>query len=321
MVPVDKLKLMPIFKNLSDEYLEQMARILHAETYQQGEMIFNEGTTGNALYIVGSGRIEIRKTTDVGKSAFKTLAIFEKNDCFGEMSLLEDKPRSASAYAGETSEILTLKRDDFLKLLQSKPRIAVDQLLGLLCILSDRLRQTSIELTTLYELGQAVSMMKDTQSICRTVMEKIRSAFAGSGRNRIWIALWNQFNEEFDIIDEKHEHDITPFPVHHPMVALVRSNNEGWFNNDASRVSELRAEQHEAFSGMNKIMIAPLKGIDGALRGFICTGRTRDEDDFRNSDCILLSAVSSFTATVLMNISFINEELQRVRLEQGKGRQ
>lgn len=317
MVPIDKLKVMPIFKNLSDEYLEQMARILHEESYQQGEMIFNEGTTGNALYIVGSGRVEIRKTTDAEKSAFKTLAIFERNDCFGEMSLLEDKPRSASAYAGETSEILTLKRDDFLKLLQSKPRIAVDQLLGLLCILSDRLRQTSIELTTLYELGQAVSMMKDTQSICRTVIEKIRTAFAGSGR--IWIALWNQFNEEFDIVDENREHDITPFPAHHPIVALVQSNKEGWFNNDTSRINELQAEQHEAFSGMNKIMISPLKGIDGTLRGFICTGRTLDEDDFRNSDCILLSAVSSFTATVLMNISFINEELQRVRLEQGKG--
>lgn len=312
MVPKEKLKKIKMFEELPDEYLDKLAGIISEECFDSGQMIFKEGTAGDALYIINSGCVEIRKITDAAKSTFKTLAIFEKDDYFGEMSLFDDKPRSASASARDSAKILVLKRVDFLKLLQSSPRIAVDQLLGILRVLSDRLRRTSVELTTLYELGRVISSLNEQKAICSSVTEKIYTALEGKGRT--WITLWNQFNEEYDLINYEKENI---WDKNHPVIMLAQQKKDGWISNNLE-TGLVRDTAGVPFNIFQKLMVVPIMKSQDGILGFIFTGRRKEEDDFRNADLILLSAVASFTATALINVTFMQEELHRVRLQQGR---
>lgn len=90
--------------------------------YKQGERIFSEGQPGKEMYVVESGRIKIFLTA---QDRELTLAILKKGDFFGEMALLEDLPRSASAAAVETTRLIAIGKGDFKFLIQEHPEIAM----------------------------------------------------------------------------------------------------------------------------------------------------------------------------------------------------
>lgn len=90
--------------------------------YRENERIFSEGQTGREMYVVESGKIKIFLTT---KSHELTLAVLKRGDFFGEMALLEDLPRSASAAAVESTRLIAIAKDDFKFLIQEHPEIAM----------------------------------------------------------------------------------------------------------------------------------------------------------------------------------------------------
>jgi CRP-like cAMP-binding protein len=100
-----------------------------------GEHVFREGELGTEMYIIHSGQVEILKR--VG-GAERQLAVLEKGDFFGEMSLLEDLPRAASARAQGDVKLLEINGATFDRMLRSNPEIAVRMMRKL----SRRLRQT-----------------------------------------------------------------------------------------------------------------------------------------------------------------------------------
>ncbi|MFH1378866.1 MAG: cyclic nucleotide-binding domain-containing protein [bacterium] len=319
MVGRDTLKKIQIFHDFPEEYLDQLSKSLMEQIYDPGQIIFEEGSIGNALYIISTGSVEVKKITNKGKNNFKILALLEQGDYFGEMSLLNDKPRSASAYAKTSVELLILKREDFTELLTSSPRVAVDQLLGILRMLSNRLRQTSLELTTLYEIGRTISTLSSPEIICLVVLEKLYAAFNDKGM--VWINLWNRFNEEYDIVELEGKPALslgdTQWNNTHPLIMYAKEKNDGWLSNNLS--DEKSAGGSLVSCGnIHKLLTVPLKDICGEFLGFLCAGRRKEEEKFNNSDLILLSAIGNFTATALMNASFLQEEKQRERLQRGK---
>lgn len=314
MIPAEKLKSIPMFKDFSEEHINQFSGVMDEEIFKPEQIIFKEGTTGNALYIINFGRVEIKKNVNEKEDDYKILAIFEQGDYFGEMSLLEDKPRSASACAQEETSIFILKREDFLKLLQSSPQVAVDQLLGLLKIISDRLRKTSLELTTLHDLSTAIASMNNTQAISISVIEKLQTVLAQNGF--VWIALWNQFNEEYTVItgatsakNKMRLGNLAVLDKTHPIISLAKGQDKGFM---------LNSGQSGIIKNISKFLISPMKKNNGEQLGIVFVCRTQKDEDFKNADLILLSTVSSFASMILTNVSFMQEELQRARLQQGK---
>ncbi|MBN1297158.1 Crp/Fnr family transcriptional regulator [bacterium] len=101
--------------------------------YRKGDRIFSEGQTGKEMYVVESGKIKIFLTAQEREL---TLAVLQKGDFFGEMALLEDLPRSASAAAIETTRLIAIGKDDFKFLIQEHPEIAMK----VLARFSNRLR-------------------------------------------------------------------------------------------------------------------------------------------------------------------------------------
>jgi CRP/FNR family cyclic AMP-dependent transcriptional regulator len=123
-----------LFRSLKKKQLETLALFCTIQTYQPGQEIVKEGDTGLGLYVIISGHAEVYKEQNGGRSA--TLTQYGPGDFFGEMSLLDDFPRSATVVAVDWVECLTLAKWHFLAELERHPEMA----LPLLPILSRRIR-------------------------------------------------------------------------------------------------------------------------------------------------------------------------------------
>jgi CRP-like cAMP-binding protein len=100
------------------------------------QVLFRKGDEGTALYIIHKGKVKIVLSSKVGEEVIP--AIFSQGDFFGEMSLLDQKPRSADAVALEESEVLVLNRTDFFSFLKKNE----NAIKCVLACLSERLRKT-----------------------------------------------------------------------------------------------------------------------------------------------------------------------------------
>ena len=107
--------------------------------YRRGELIFQKGDPGEALYIVLSGKVRIFRESLEGRT--KVLAYIHPSEVFGEMSLVEERPRSASALAETDTEVLMLFRDTYMNLLKRFPLLGHN----LARIIAARLRETNEE--------------------------------------------------------------------------------------------------------------------------------------------------------------------------------
>lgn len=92
---LDFLKKLPLLKGLTEEELIKIKAIMQEEDYNKGEMVFVEGAQANNFYIILTGLVKVFKTDAEGRE--KTLILLSNKDFFGEMALLDNKSRSASA--------------------------------------------------------------------------------------------------------------------------------------------------------------------------------------------------------------------------------
>jgi len=132
-----------LLNGLSATDLVRVAQMCQIVKYRRIERIFSESQPGACLYVVMSGRIKIFGTSTQGRS--KTFAYLEPGDFFGEMSLIDDDVRSASASALEDCVLIMLRSEDYRKLILSRPIIAFK----VLKTLSARLRRANKEIEAL----------------------------------------------------------------------------------------------------------------------------------------------------------------------------
>ena len=123
------LSRVPIFANCTPDEIAAVGAVAQESFFQPGQIIVTQGTPGQAFYLILSGRVEILRD---GVS----LGAFGPGDFFGEMSLLDQAPRSATIRALDATNCLMLSSWDFKALLERHPSIAVK----LLEVLSRRLR-------------------------------------------------------------------------------------------------------------------------------------------------------------------------------------
>lgn len=128
------LQNVPLFADLDATELEQLAQLCRNRAVSKGNVIFYEDDPGTSCYIILSGKVKIVVNADDGREHI--LGLLTDNDFFGEMSLIDGQPRSASAIAVEDVQMITIQRDEFMKALRSNP----DLTLKLLVTLSHRLR-------------------------------------------------------------------------------------------------------------------------------------------------------------------------------------
>ena len=143
---IDKQKFLrkiPIFAFISDKELDYIASISRIRDCSKDENIFSEKEIANTLFIIVQGMVKIVRSS--GEGRVKTLAILGSGDFFGEMALVEQECRSASARAMKDSQLLVISRCDFEAILKKYPSISHE----LMKILSQRLREADREIENL----------------------------------------------------------------------------------------------------------------------------------------------------------------------------
>ncbi|MEE8484232.1 MAG: Crp/Fnr family transcriptional regulator, partial [Nitrospinota bacterium] len=137
------LRQIPLFASLDDVALKNLSKISSYKVYKKNEVIFHLGDEGSTLFILNSGSVKIFLNDDKGKEMI--LKILYKGDFFGEMSLLDGQFRSANVMSVEPSKALIIQREDFLRLIESNPEIALNTMISL----SRRLRKIDEKVASL----------------------------------------------------------------------------------------------------------------------------------------------------------------------------
>lgn len=136
MENVDFLSRVPLFASSKPLHLAEVAQKLTVRNYRRNEVIFHQDDPGSALHVIRKGQVKISTISPDGEEAI--LAILTPRDFFGELSLLDDKPRSANAVAMEATQTLALQRREFLDILARRPEMVGD----IMASLTARLRNT-----------------------------------------------------------------------------------------------------------------------------------------------------------------------------------
>lgn len=156
--PKDLLKRVPLFSTLSDQALAGLAQQLRRRTFRKGTMIFHKDQAGDALYIVESGRIRIFLPAAGGEEL--TVDVAGPGDVFGELALLDGRPRSASAETVDDTVSFTLSREEFQRYLAANSRLAA----ALVELLSNRLRHVT-------EYAESLAFLDVHARVARTLLE------------------------------------------------------------------------------------------------------------------------------------------------------
>jgi CRP-like cAMP-binding protein len=133
----DVLRQAPLFSGLDDEVASALESSMSSSSLRRGEILFNEGDDGNQLYVVTEGKVKLGRTSPDGRE--NLLAILGPGQMFGELSLFDPGPRSATVTAVTDTSFASLSHEDLLKWLEGRPTVAR----GLLAQIAGRLRKAN----------------------------------------------------------------------------------------------------------------------------------------------------------------------------------
>jgi CRP-like cAMP-binding protein len=153
------LQKIPLFQDLTPKELKILERLVHIRNYTADEPVFVETEPGAGMYVIRHGRVDI--VLNHRSDAPLTLAELETGDFFGEMALLGDTSRSATAVAREPSELIGFFHPDLIEVINVHPPMGAKISLGLAKTLAERLRFTNAQFRDVsqprvHEMAQAL---------------------------------------------------------------------------------------------------------------------------------------------------------------------
>jgi CRP-like cAMP-binding protein len=172
----EELKNIAVLQAMDGEALAGLAAVLEELNLGEGQNVFTEGDPGDSMYFLTSGRVRIEKRTDASGTAHKTLTVLESGDYFGEMSLFDQKPRSASAVADGPVRVLRLSKTAFDKLHGKGGQAGMSVLFAMIRTSSDRIRRLSSQLVVYDEIGKAIGESKNLQELLDILLHQLRRA-------------------------------------------------------------------------------------------------------------------------------------------------
>lgn len=214
MADVSVLAEVPLFEQLNEEERLLLAEQLDAVSFEAGEHVFRRGDAGGSIYIVNSGEVQIYLEDTTGsKIVFETA---KSGDFFGELSLLDGDPRSASALAVQATRALRVDRNDLALLFRKHP----DAALHVLQVMGRRLREADAKLRV-RPASSPNEVVEERLTPIQRVADAL-AAFSGSIAflimHIIWFAIWVSVNT--DLIPGVHAFDPFPFGLLTMVVSL-----------------------------------------------------------------------------------------------------
>jgi len=135
------------FLQFDDTELEYVVSLCKIEEFKKDEIIVEEGALGDKIYFLMEGSIGISKK--IGERSVFFIATLNIGEIFGEMSVLTNYPRSATAYASEPSKVVNLRKDNFLKMRDERPDVFYKMSTLLTTIIAERLYKMEERVTNI----------------------------------------------------------------------------------------------------------------------------------------------------------------------------
>lgn len=148
---ISQLKNIDWFDELSDDMLAGLAQKILKRTLKKDEVLFQKGDEGNSLFIINSGWVKVIARDTQGSDI--VLNQVGAGEIIGEMALLDNEPRSAGVVALEKTEVLELKRVDFMEILKQQPDLA----LSVIRNFSSRMRYNTSYIEKITEMSKRVA--------------------------------------------------------------------------------------------------------------------------------------------------------------------
>ena len=193
----DRLKEISFFSDIPDKDLSQIAEIMVEKRYRKGAVIIEERTEAERFFIIYKGKIEITKKFESDEEF--VLSVQSDGDFFGEMALLDEQPRSATARALEPTIVLETSRKNFETLLYKAPMLAY----RIMRELSSRLRETGALLVSHLQQRNRQLYRSHIDTITMVVQAIEKRATQTSGRTRRVAGLAKAIGREMGLADEQ----------------------------------------------------------------------------------------------------------------------
>lgn len=138
---IEILKRIPLFSDLKGRELKVIDRMVYERRYDAGEYMFETGQPGAAMFIIEEGEVQITRLNAANEEI--VLARLRNGEFLGELALLDNSPRSASALVSKPTKALAIFREDLDKLLDSHPELGGKVMKKLAIIIGIRLKATN----------------------------------------------------------------------------------------------------------------------------------------------------------------------------------
>lgn len=194
-----ELKQIAILQAVDNEALDHLAVALEEKNYVEGQAVFAEGDPGDSMYFIVQGCIRIEKRAPTPTALPKTLAVLQAGDYLGEMALLDQKPRSASALAVGQARLLRLSKAAFDEIQQRSSVAGMSVLFAMIRTSSERIRRLSTHLVVYDEIGKTIGEATDLQTLLDVIL---RQLFSATGADWGLLLLCSQFCDRLEVRGE-----------------------------------------------------------------------------------------------------------------------
>ncbi|MBN1870454.1 MAG: cyclic nucleotide-binding domain-containing protein [Candidatus Omnitrophica bacterium] len=315
MSDVSKVKQIGLFKNIDEKILGSFSSMLKEEHFSDGQAVFNEDDSGEEMYFILSGEVQIVKFVNKEDGVSQLLSSLTPGDFFGEMALFDQKKRSATARAKGDVAVLKMNCKDFYAFLENDVFMTINVLGGMLAETIRRLRETDIGFVTIYETGRLLASGEKIENLLQGILSKILEVVPSAERG--FVALWNEFSEMFELRSSHGFDDATiVLKKDDCLIKWLKENKDRLIASDTAQMSLFNRNLLPKYCGAS-FVLQPFVHR-GELLGFLLISNGTRKMEIRPNQVNLLSGIAAQVAPVIANAKKITEEENRKRLQRAK---
>ena len=317
---MDRLRSNKLFEGLTDPHFERLKSFITVKRFSKDTPLIEEGVHGETLYLLISGNVKVTKLSDDGKEL--VLAERSGGDFFGEMSLLEDAPRSARIMATEECEVGLIPKKNFTQMMLEEPQIA----LNILKTVSSRLRQTNDQIIesflereknhqkqierfqALFEFSKAIASDSEERSLFKLAPVIIRDQI---GCNDVKLFLYDRSSDEVSSLDERGS--LQSYAVAESVFTNLVQIKKTLQVNDMTKLENYRNAEPAAFwKDTVSLIVAPIVE-DRNVKGFMVI-KSNKTQKWPSEDEAFVSTLCSYIAITLRNMQLRRQMLMTEKL-------
>jgi CRP/FNR family transcriptional regulator, cyclic AMP receptor protein len=307
----EELKQIAVLQAMDDDALARLAAALEEKEYADGQSIFAEGDPGDGMFFLARGCIRIEKRAQAAGAAPKTLAVLAAGDYFGEMALLDQKPRSAAAVAAGNARVLRLSKAAFDQMHGTGSQAGMSVLFAMIRTSSERIRRLSTAVVVYDEIGKAIGEARDLQTLLDVILQQLSAAVSAD-----WglLVLRSQFSDRLEL---RSQANWTPTPAQQEAI----SRGEGFLGpalQNAPGRLVANFDEDEAFKSCARLgfetaslLLMPIP-VEGQRLGLIALGG-QERGQFDLNALNLARGVARQAAPAILNARHREEEQARSR--------